>query len=274
MKKTSDKKNMKKFKMLLCLGLIAAFVFSPLAPYALSVTVMTVYSAQNQRDSMLAEKEVEIDIPSGKGWYPFVMTFNDDVGFRTTAGEKKRLTILYNFPEFDLRRGCSRIYDRESAYYNSFYGAYGVEGRFGFEENGAVVLDEWSEVPGYDFQKLVLEDLGMPPYKGVFEWSAEEPAEDVEFAGEKGWAKVDASMLVNGVAHRKDGYLRNYIQYGSPEYDCLGEFLPVEMKGRIYGKYLERQDITLFFYVMAKDEGVLKECDEKILSQSVLRIED
>ena len=43
------------------------------------------------------------------------------------------------------------------------------------------------------------------------------------------------------------------------------------MKGRVYGKYFDEYGAGIFFYVMAADEGVLKDCDEEILSGSRIR---
>ena len=39
-------------------------------------------------------------------------------GFAVVASV--RLSIMYNFPGFDLMKGCSRIYDTDSRYYNAF----------------------------------------------------------------------------------------------------------------------------------------------------------
>lgn len=53
------------------------------------------------------------------------MTFTADAAYAAYTGQPDaRLTILYNFPAFDLSRGCSRLYDPNSPYYNGFYGAY------------------------------------------------------------------------------------------------------------------------------------------------------
>ena len=97
--------------------ILAVFLWSPFSNYPVSLAVMKIYSGIHERDSIMTEKGIELRIPGGgvtreKDWYPFVMTFNDDAGFRRFTGEADvKLTILYNFPAFDLSKGCSRLYD-------------------------------------------------------------------------------------------------------------------------------------------------------------------
>ena len=103
--------------ILISVLLIFALILSPLGAYGISLGAMSVYSRMEAEDSYMAQKGVRIQISSGEGWYPFVMTFNADSGFRGfSGGQADRLTIMYNFPEFDLKRGCSRIYDDSSPY--------------------------------------------------------------------------------------------------------------------------------------------------------------
>ena len=47
-------------------------------------------------------------------------------------------------------------------------------------------------------------------------------------------------------------------------------FEPLEQKGRVYAKYFEEADISIFFYVIALDDAIIETCDEKILRQSRL----
>lgn len=118
-------------------AVIAAFLWLPLSNYPISLAVMKVYSGIHQKDSIMAKKGISLEIPGGdstkeKDWYPFVMTFNASESFRRFIGEADGadldLTILYNFPAFDVLKGCSTLYNPNSPYYNSFYGAYMVSG--------------------------------------------------------------------------------------------------------------------------------------------------
>ena len=88
----------KRIKLLLvCIVVIAVFAASPMGSYAMSLGVMKGYSIYNERNSFLNEKKIEIQMPSGDGWYPFVMTFNADDGFSAYVGCDRELTIMYNF---------------------------------------------------------------------------------------------------------------------------------------------------------------------------------
>ena len=135
--------------------LLASFVLSPFSKYILSLSVMSVYSGMHERQSIMHEKGIELAIPGGSAtkemdWYPFVMTFNpSEVSFCRFIGETNRkLTILYNFPAFDLRwgKGCSRLYDPTSPYYNAFYGAYLVTDTADVSETGDTSLTDTADI--------------------------------------------------------------------------------------------------------------------------------
>lgn len=293
------------------------FLWSLLSNYPVSLAVMKVYSGIHERESIMAEKGIQLNIPGGSAteetdWYPFVMTFNDSDGFRRflrqtaqtgqngqngQSGQNGQaaqadysdleLTILYNFPAFDVPRGCSRLYDISSPYYNGFYGAYLVSGQvtegdgsrhpWGFTGDGRLDTASTALVPRFDFQNLVLGDMGIDRSRMVFQWELTSTEENVSYAGSDGWTRADAALTVNGVFHKKEEYHQSYLQYGPPgkypEPEKMAErsdFAPVDMKGRVYGKYFPEWDTSVFFYVLAADEDVLERCDDGILSQSLL----
>ncbi len=269
------------------------FILSPLSRYVLSLGVMSVYSGIHERNSIMAEKGIELEIPGGgatseKDWYPFVMTFNPGSSFGRAAGDSSlKLTILYNFGAFDLARGCSSLYDTESEYYNSFYGAYlvthtdgesraegGTSFPFGFDAEGHIVPEQTAIVPKFDFQHLVLGDFGIKTYEQVFEWTAENITDNVKYLGYDGWSRVDAELIVNGAAHNRDGFRQSYLQYGSPGYEVAeeDEFAPVAMRGRVYGRYFEECDTSVFFYILTPQQDTLERCDRDILSKSLFSV--
>lgn len=268
------------------------FVISPLSRYVLSLGVMSVYSGIHERESIMADKGITLEIPGGgetseTDWYPFVMTFSPGESFGRAAGNTSlELTILYNFGAFDLSKGCSRLYDRQSEYYNSFYGAYLVTRKddgseasgdskaapFGFDSQGHLDPEQTAIVPKFDFQHLVLGDFGIKTSEQVFEWTAETISEDVSYLGRDGWSCVDASLLVNGAAHTKKEFRQSYLQYGAPKYDMSDdeEFKPTAMRGRVYGRYFEEWDTSVFFYILTPEMETLERCDREILSKSRL----
>ena len=281
---------MKKKLLTIVVSLIALAVFirSPLSNYPVSLAVMKIYSEIHARDSIMEEKGIKLHIPGGsaakeKNWYPFVMTFNADAGFQRFTGESNlKLTILYNFPAFNLWKGCSMVYDSASPYYNGFYGAYLVcRGEdetvpYGFLPDGSLDPEAAAQVPRCDFQKLVLQDFGIKTDTLVFDWKIEKIRTKVAYLGIDGWTQTDARLTVNGMQHQKEDFRRSYLQYGPPGYPLPdippeADFAPVDMIGRLYGRYFAEWDTSIFFYVLASNQEVLENCDRNILSRSILQ---
>ncbi len=233
----------------------------------------------------MADNNFDISIPGGlttteTDWYPFVMTFNADDGFRQYTGNNDlRLTILYNFPAFSMKNGLTeRLYDENSPYYNSFYGAYVVQDSsgkpYGFvNDDGVLKLDlqSVSKIPQFDFQKLVLSDFGLKPENMVFDWNITSSESDINYLGYDDWTCTDADLTVNGSAHNKNGSKQSYMQYGSPSYIVQNEFEPILMKGRVYSKYFDEYNCSIIFYIITTDSSTLEKCDTEILSKSLIK---
>lgn len=264
------------------LALLLLFCLSPFSRVFYSMAVMGIYSKMNEKTSLLTSEEITLSIPGGlttlrSDWYPFVMTFEANNGFRRFTGDSSlALTILYNFPAFSPIKGCSRLYDTASPYYNGFYGAYLVRdaegGAYGFTErpDGTLYPDTSAvaEVPKYDFWQLVLSEFGLTSQTAVFDWNITDISEPLFYAGEDGFYRMDATLTVNGSSHEYNGFTQSYLQYGKPNFPVTDPLAPVPMYGRLYGKYLEEKQVSLFFYVVAADPEVLEECDKEILSES------
>ena len=264
------------------LALLLLFCLSPLSNVFYSMAVMSIYSKMNEKTSLLYSENIALTVPGGlstlqSDWYPFVMTFEANHGFRRfTGNDALDLTILYNFPAFSPTKGCSRLYDTSSPYYNSFYGAYLVKdisgGIYGFTRcaDGSLYPDAAAvaQVPKYDFWQLVLSEFGLTKNNAVFDWNITEISEPLSYAGEDGFYRMDATLTVNGSSHEYDGFTQSYLQYGTPNFPVTEPLAPVTMYGRLYGKYLEEKQVSLFFYIVATDMEVLEECDREILSES------
>ncbi len=266
------------------LALLLLFCLSPLSRVFCSMAVMGVYSKINEADSLIKTEDIRLSIPGGlttscSDWYPFVMTFTADTGFRRFTGDSSlSLTILYNFPAFSPTKGCSRLYDTGSPYYNSFYGAYLVKDSdgtpYGFlpDDSGTLYPDAATvaEIPKYDFWNLVLSEFGLNRDNAVFDWRITSLSEPLCYAGIEGFYRMDATLTVNGAAHTYDGFTQSYLQYGRPGFPVSAPLAPVQMYGRLYGTYLEEKGVSLFFYVVASDQTVLDTCDKQLLSKSTL----
>ena len=296
-------------KRALCVGACTAaflllFFISPLFPYVRSLAVMKIYSASCAKGSLPETNGFEVSIPSGRGWYPFVMNFSDDNGFSVyTDKPDMRLTIFYNFSAFDLTKGCSRLYDVKSPYYSAFYGAYFVENKGALSEGGgqaapygfAVAHEKDSftggdeqrtdakntaylfesnavaEVARFDYFNLVLGDFGLRKEDRVFSYEETARESGASFIGYEGWTRIECEMRVNGAAHVKEGSVQSYLQYGEPAFPADVPFAPVDMHGIIIARYFEEFDVSAFFYCMAPDRQVCLDCEEEILRQSSLR---
>ena len=265
-------------------ALLLLFCISPFSRVFYSMAVMGVYSKMNENTSLLKSEDIELSVPGGfstlrSDWYPFVMTFEANSGFRRFTGDDSlSLTILYNFPAFSPAKGCSRLYDTASPYYNSFYGAYLVKDEdgsaYGFTTRPDGTLypaaAAVAEVPKYDFWQLVLSEFGLTRENAVFAWNITDISEPLSYGGEGGFYRMDATLTVNGSSHEYNDFTQSYLQYGKPDFPVTAPLEPVPMYGRLYGKYLEEKQVSLFFYIVAADREVLEKCDKEILSKSNL----
>lgn len=267
--------------ILVCITIAGGiFVMSPLFPYVRSLAVMAVYSHVCKEDSIMEKEGFDVQIPGGGAtnetdWYPFVMTFTADQEFSNYIGKPgEKLTILYNFPAFNLSKGCSRLYDTKSPYYNGFYGAYLVQqedgSAYGFDEQGNLDSDAITDTAKFDFFSLVLEDFGLQPEDEVFTCENIELDDGYRMAGYDGWIRMSSDILVNGAWHKRQDGVTSYLQYGAPNFAVREAFAPVEMKSVVYGRYFEEYHTSIFFYVMAPDENVCRQCEGEILKASVI----
>lgn len=248
-----------------------------------SYFVMFFYSKFQEEESLLNKYDIYLKIPGGlstkyKDWYPFVMIFNDDVGFSEVLGRDASLTILYNFGYFKLKDGSSSYYDPNSRYFSSFYGGYLVKHRdksklpFGFNEDGKINLEEISLVPKYDQEELVLRSLGCPRKDMRFDVSIDDIEYDISYVNHDDWVRVNSTIITNSPLHRFTENRRAYIQYGKPidRYYTGVDFPLITLKGRTYVKYLKEYDLSLFLYILAPTMDAVEECDKNILSKTIL----
>lgn len=258
------------------LGLIGVLIFAAAVPQTRSLLVMSVYSKINERQSIEAETGLYVKLPGGastlkRDWYPLVSCFEVGDAFGKSIGQSgTRLTILYNFGAFGLS-GHSSLYDADSPYYNSFYGAYLVQRPgtpYGFTADGAVDMAAMAQVPRYDFSRLVLWDFGLSLSDFVFDWAITGTEENVTVAGLDGWTRITASLTASSAAHNKDGFVSSYLQYGAPSAAVEEPFAPIGMVGLIYVRYFPDEETSVFLYALCTGDEVLSETDEHFLTQA------
>lgn len=264
--------------VVISLGILLAK--APLYSKARSYLVMYAYSNLEKKSSLLNKLDVKVKIPGGqstkeKDWYPFVLVYNDNQGFSNYMGRELSLTILYNFGAFDWKHGSSTYYQKDSPYYNSFYGGYIVQEhqtnrQYGFAD-GEPFIEEIISVPEYDFKYLVMKSLGCPEEKLVMDALSYEITADVEYAGYDDWYKIDGLLLLNTPNHKFKSNRRAYIQFGNPiEPSNTEEFGLITMHSRIYARYFEEIGSTVFLYIMTPGSAELEKCDKEILSKTVI----
>lgn len=267
--------------MVAVMGCIALFLILPITASLRSYIVMYPYSQINKKDSVLHKEDIDFNIPGGtftsrKNWYPFVNTFTDDEGLSDYIGEAVQFTVLYNFGHF-TSKGYSTYYDPKSPYYSSFYGGYIVKPeekgrRFGFHDNGEINKDELAKVPKYDQTHLVLPTLGCYGNRKVFQNDILSIEKGIDYAGYKGWVKVDSEIKTNSPLHRPTGFKQGYLQFGRPRASLIPvteeDFNVVTLKGRVYARYFEEFDATIMLFIMAPDWETVEQCDGEILSHT------
>lgn len=250
-----------------------------------SYFAMFFYSKLHQNQSLLNKYNINFDIPGGlstkkKDWYPFVMVFNDNIGFSSYSNKHLSLTILYNFGHFILKDGSSSYYHPNSKYYSSFYGGYLVENNnisdppFGFYDDKTINLDQISLVPKYDQEQLVLRSLGCQKKKMKFDVSIDNIEYDVNYINHSNWVKIDSTITTNSPIHKLKKDHMAYIQYGKPidRYYENEDFFTITLKGRTYVKYIEDYNMSIFLYILSPNVTTIEECDNDILSKTGLSL--
>jgi len=254
------------FSVLLIAAALIFWFFYPLR----SLIVMGVYSGQHKQESVHKQHGFSVGIPSGSGWYPFVMTYNAD-GFAAWSGIDADMSILYNFGAFDTATRTSSFYNTDSDRYCSFYGAYVLhkdDGVFGIADDGNVNMEDITQAVAYDYTQLVLSGFGCDD--SVFCVDEYVLQQDVLYAGSNGWTRIDAAMTTNGVSHRYKESKTAYLQYGPPTQALQEDFAVTTLQGRLYIKYFEDYDCTVMLYVIAPNIDAADACDKDILSKSVI----
>ncbi len=232
---------------------------------------MGIYSTIHKNSSIYKKYNIEVDVKGGastvKGdYYPFIMYFNSNDAFTRFSGVKCEYSIIYNFGSFTFPYMSSSIFNEHSPYYSTFYGAYAVKPEddqyhFGYLD-GEINLEEMVLGPKYDLTKLVLRDLGCDNV--TFDYTIEKTDYNAN-----GYLVIDTILTTNSLSHKYDGFMTNYLQYGRPLlFNNPGESFTVEdYYGRIYVKYIEESNVTLFYYIITLDEQTLEYTDAKFLSE-------
>ena len=250
-----------------------------------SYGVMYIYDKGVIRNSYLNKKNILFSIPGGtftseKDWYPFMLHYDASPDFSKYIGRELSCMILYSFGSFDFMKGSSNIYNSNSPYQGAFYGGYALfeddsqNPPYGFDRNGKLNLEEIQNIPLFDQTRLVLPSVGCPRNAILFEKTITSIDNNLSYIGMEGWARIDANITTNAPTHTFNGKNNiGYLQYGKPHDKFSGteNYPPITLYGRIYVKYIDELKGTFILYAMAKNQDTVDNCDELILSHTIIK---
>ncbi|ADY56717.1 hypothetical protein Sgly_2432 [Syntrophobotulus glycolicus DSM 8271] len=280
MNKKRDYKRIMIIILLFIFTITILFIQAPAYAQARSYMIMFLLDKYEGYTSVMAENKIDLNIPDGRStgqrdWYRLMNIHNDEKGISNFTGRNLSLSVLYTFGGFKWYQSSSDFFIPESPLYNSFYGGYVIKdkdgGRFGFDDAGELVLKDIMAVPEYDYKYLVLKSLDCTEDKMVMKNDKITVTKDIEYIGEENWTKIDTIMVVNSPTHKYRAGKRAYIQYGVPvKREGQKDFGLMTMHGRIYAKYFDEYQATIFLYVMTPEQSTLEKTDRDYLSKTTI----
>lgn len=241
--------------------LITAFLLLPFGARCRALLIMGTYDAVNGAASLPREAGLKVEIPHrNMDFFPIMLTCNANEGISRWLNTPVRFTVDYAIADFKPFSGHSGFYDESHPLYNAYTGVYYLQ-RLKKAADDQIAFD----MAAFDQRCLALPSIGLNYADSVFE-ASEVICTAKRFAGYD-WTCIDAAILTNGPEHTRTAFHAGYIQYGSPPETSL-HYPARNMRGRIYLTYLNDLDLNIGLYIIAKDEAVLSEIDQKIISRA------
>ncbi|WKY44909.1 hypothetical protein Q5O14_02100 [Eubacteriaceae bacterium ES2] len=239
-------------------------------PECRSDTALFIQSLLLNDQNILKSSGLELIVPtaktvSGSQWDETMKSFQPGQDFPHGA-TRGRMSILYNFGDFE--KGHSTFYDPEADTYNAHYGVYAIqldEGIFGLKD-GQVDFESITRLVAYDQLNLVMASLGCPRSQCVFDSKITATKDNIAMAGFDDWTQIDAKIITNSPLHQKTAFKQGYLQYGQPPQNYQGKDFPfVDMAGRLYLRYDVDVNLTIIYFVVAKNEEIVAETSQDYL---------
>lgn len=239
--------------------------------YLISIPVMALYSVQQQS---LWRPALKVTMPGGwstleKDWYPIVLTSGNSSVSRV-LNQDARMVVHYSFGALDGVH--SKIYDKDSKYFLSFYGCYIIslddDPRVLYKEDGTWDEKLLQRIPNYDLDVLVLSSLGCFDTNSSYEITDRKSG--IAVAGFDDWTRFDAKVHTNSPDHDWSRFHPAYFQYGFPLGNAEEDFPKVDLNGRMYARYFEDESLYVMFFIIGEEEDFIQETDERFIQRSVV----
>lgn len=249
----------KKTLSVLFILLIVATIFLGYDRRALSVMTMTLSNWIKSPGSLPRSYGLTVDLPyKNQGFFPVMVTFNDDADLSARLGREVRFIVDYTFADFNTSRQYSDIYLPESSLYGSYIGVYYLMG-VGDDMTPHLA---WS-IAEFDAIYLALPAIGLEPVDVTFEPIGSQDAESARYSGFD-WIILRSDLLVNGHNHNYQSFKLGYLQFGQPP-KTTEDYPVVQMVGALHYTYLEDIDLYVILFATAKDHEMLKRLEQEIL---------
>ena len=255
--------------VLLVLLSVYLLAFVPALAARRSDLLLRAQTASFAGQSVFAQSNLKLTVPTsaqtGDGrWTDTIKLFH--CGDKFPHRGPGQLSILYNFGAFD--GGRSGFYNPEATTFNAHYGVYAISQTrdpFGYR-NGVPDGDAITGLVAFDQLELVLASLGCPPGQGRFDAQITGIKAGPSMAGFSDWTQIDATILTNAPLYQEQGFQRGTLQYGPPPPDYPGPDFPVvPMLGRLYLRYDPARQLTVIYFVIAKDAELIEETSANYL---------
>jgi hypothetical protein len=228
---------------------------------ALAIAAMRVTQLASGYD-FLRRLQIQTPVPAVAGAIPA----HARVPFpETKTGLPIDLLVVWAIGDFYTAPvNCSSYYDHDEAWYNTFYGTYGMRSKkadglpWGFDDDRGTKPDyqEMLEVPKCDYNVLTAGELGCPPAKQTFNVIQI----NTGMAGR--WFAADVTVEIpSGLHGLYDAVNANalyYTVFGFPDSNLAkkapSSYEKVRMRGQMFFRLADgKEKITLCWGAMAPD---------------------
>ncbi len=253
--------------LILLLALSLVFLLSPFTARARSLGIMKIYDRYQDHHGIPNKEGISLHLPYAEmDFYPLLVTYNDGIGLSNFLGKPVDFTVEYTFADFPRFNSHSAIYEEAHPFYNAYLGVYYVKGC-----NGMLTQEDALNVVSYDIKHLALPAVGLNSLNAVFKVDEiNSTSKKIEFS-QRDWILYTSEIITNSIIHSKGNFFPGDLQFGkSPK--TKADYPLVQMEGRLYLTYLEKEDINLCLYMMVKHPKTADLIHEEIILKTRIEL--